>query len=394
MSPLLKPQSIPASAPIRAEDPSSKKQPVAAPSAMREKRLAARGRVAGAAKIVSRDLPAFSRQLAAMLSAGMPIVTCLETLEEQAGNVNFKALIGEVREGIEGGLSLSESMSKFPSVFDDLYINMLKGGEASGTLAETISRLASLIEESAKLKRKVKSAMTYPVIVLTIALTITSGLILFIVPVFANMFKDFGAKLPAPTQFLVDLSNNFRKGAPIVFPLLFVLGIVFNKWKKTPVGHLAVDAAVLKAPIFGPLALKVSVARFARILSQLVKSGVPIMDALSIVAGATGNKVIENAVMRGRDCVERGEPLSAGLGQAPQIPKMLIRMLAAGEKTGKVDEMMDSIADFYEDEVQTMIAGLTSMIEPLLMVFLGVIVGGIMVCMFLPIFRMAEAIKM
>jgi type IV pilus assembly protein PilC len=350
--------------------------------------------VAGAAKIVERDLPAFSRQLAAMLSAGMPIVTCLETLEEQAGKGNFSGLIAEVREGIEGGLSLSEAMSKFPSVFDSLYINMLKGGEVSGTLAETIARLATLIEESAKLKRKVKSAMTYPIIVLSIALIITGGLITFIVPIFANMFKDFGAKLPGPTQFLVNVSNVFRHSAVFVIPALLIVGFLFSKWKKTPAGNLVVDTFILKAPVFGPLALKVSVARLARILSQLVKSGVPILDALSIVAGATGNKVIERAVLRGRDYVERGEPLSTGLTQAPQIPKMLVRMLAAGEKTGKVDEMMDSIADFYEDEVQTMIAGLTSMIEPLLMVFLGTMVGGIMVCMFLPIFRMAEVIKM
>ena len=353
-----------------------------------------KGRVVGAAKIVERDLPAFSRQLAAMLAAGMPIVTCLETLEEQAGTGSFAGLIADVREGIEGGLSLSESMGKYPSIFDSLYINMLRGGEASGTLSETIARLATLIEESAKLKRKVKSAMTYPVIVLSIALLITGGLITFIVPIFANMFKDFGATLPGPTQFLLNVSNAFRRAAPIAIPAVLIAGFLFNKWKKTPAGSLAVDHFILKMPVFGPLALKVSVARLARILSQLVKSGVPIMDALSIVAGATGNLVIEKAVLKGRDYVERGEPLSAGLTLAPQIPKMLVRMLAAGEKTGKVDEMMDSIADFYEDEVQTMIAGLTAMIEPFLMVFLGTMVGGIMVCMFLPIFRMSEAVKM
>lgn len=364
------------------------------PAEARAKRVRSRGRVAGANKIVERDLPSFSRQLAAMLSAGMPIVTCLETLEEQASNMNFRGLIGDVREGIEGGLALSESMAKYPSVFDDLYINMLRGGEASGTLAETVARLATLIEEGAKLRRKVKSAMTYPIIVLSIAISITTGLIVFIVPVFAAMFKDFGAPLPAPTQFLITVSNGFKKGLPYILPLLFAAGYLFNKWKKTPAGNLATDRLLLKMPVFGPLALKVSVARFARILSQLVKSGVPIMDALNIVAAATGNKVIENAVVKGRDCVERGEPLSAGLSDTPQIPKMLIRMLAAGEKTGKVDEMMDSIADFYEDEVQTMIAGLTSLIEPFLMVFLGLMVGSIVVCMFLPIFKMAEVIKM
>lgn len=391
MSPMLKAtEKGTQSAIVRAEASQKKADGTPDPRNNRPKR----GRVVGAKRIVDRDLPAFSRQLAAMLAAGMPIVTCLETLEEQAGSIHFRGLIAEVKEGIEGGLSLSESMAKYPSIFDELYINMLKGGEASGTLSETMARLASLLEDSAKLKRKVKSAMSYPLIVLSIALVITTGLILFIVPVFANMFKDFGAKLPGPTQFLVNLSQGFRRGAPIVIPCIFVGVFLFNKWKKTPAGAMAVDRAILKAPIFGPLSLKVAMARFARILSQLVKSGVPIMDALTIVSGATGNKVIEKAILKGRDYVERGEPLSAGLTQAPQIPKMLVRMLAAGEKTGKVDEMMDSIAGFYEDEVQTMIASLTSLIEPILMVFLGTVVGGIMVCMFLPIFRMAEAIKM
>jgi len=353
-----------------------------------------KGYVPGARKIVDRELPAFSRQLAAMLSAGMPIVTSLETLAEQANSPNMRGLILDIKESIEGGRSLSESVSRFPSVFNELYVNMVRGGEASGMLPETISRLATLLEDSAKLRRKVKSAMTYPIIVLSIAILITIGLITFIVPVFAGMYKEFGSELPGPTQFLVNLSQNIRKGGPYVLVILIVAVFLFKRWKATPSGGYLVDRALIHAPLFGPLILKVAVARFARVFSQLIKSGVPIMEALQIVSGAAGNKVIEKAILNGRNFVERGETLSAGLSEEPLLPRMLVRMLAAGEKTGKMDEMMESLAGFYEDEVNTAIAGLTSLIEPLLMVFLGVVVGGIMVCMFLPIFRMAEAIKM
>jgi len=390
MSPLVKTASTPTGGGTRAGSSESRRESPAAAGSLRPKK----GYVPGARKIVDRELPAFSRQLAAMLSAGMPIVTSLDTLAEQANSPNMRGLILALKESIEAGRSLSEAVARFPSVFNDLYVNMVRGGEASGMLPETISRLASLLEDSAKLRRKVKSAMTYPIIVLSIALIITVGLITFIVPVFAGMYKEFGSELPGPTQFLVDLSQSFRRWGPYALVFL-ILGIfLFKRWKATPAGGYAVDRILIHMPLFGPLILKVAVARFARVFSQLIKSGVPIMEALQIVAGAGGNKVIEKAILTGRNFVERGETLSAGLAEEPLLPKMLVRMLAAGEKTGKMDEMMESLAGFYEDEVNAAIAGLTSMIEPLLMVFLGVVVGGIMVCMFLPIFRMAEAIKM
>jgi type IV pilus assembly protein PilC len=351
-----------------------------------------RQRIPGAKKIVNDQLPAFSRQLASMLSAGMPIVSCLETLEEQTDNPAFKPVIRQVAKNIENGSALSESLRMFPAVFDTLYCNMVKGGETGGQLAETISRLAGFLEASARLRRKVKSAMMYPTIVMCIALGIAAAMIVFIVPVFGEMFADFGAQLPGPTQFLLNVSGWSRK-----YGIFLVLGIVafvilFKKWKATPSGAYAFDSALLKFPVFGELNQKVASARFARTFGQLIRSGVPILDALEIVSGATGNNVASRVIVSAREAVEKGEPLSSGLQAQTVFPIMLVRMMQAGEKTGKVDEMMDNIAEFYDDEVETMLAGLTSLLEPLLMIFLGVIIGGIVVCMFLPIFKMGEIV--
>ena len=334
----------------------------------------------------------FTRQMAAMLAAGMPIVAALETLEEQAANPNFKMALGEVKRNIEGGSSFSESLQQMPEIFDTLYVNMVRAGEQSGQFSETMKRIGELLEASARLRRKVKSAMTYPVVVLTMALVIATGMIIFIVPVFAGMFADFGGKLPAPTQFLVDVSDGAKKYAVVIVPAI-ILGIwLFRKWKATKPGAWAVDSFSLKAPVVGVLVQKVAVARFSRTLSQLVQSGVPILNALEIVAKAAGNLVIESAIMDARKSVEHGDTLSVGLSGKACIPPLMIRMLAAGEKTGKVDEMLGSVADTYDDEVEAMLAALTSLLEPLLMVFLGVVIGGIVICMFLPIFKMTEVI--
>jgi len=349
-------------------------------------------RVPGANKIVDKELPSFSRQLAAMLSAGMPIVASLEALEDQAENPNFKLVIGRIKKSIENGAAFSESLRQFPSVFNDLYCNMVRGGETGGQLAETIGRLAGFLEASANLKRKVKSAMMYPVIVLCIAITIAIGMIMFIVPVFGEMFASFGGKLPGPTQALLNMSGFLRRYG--IFILMGVIGLVvaFKKWKATPQGAFALDQFFLKAPVFGELNRKVAAARFARTFGQLTRSGVLILNALEIVSGATGNKVAGKVIMDARTAVEKGEPLSSAMVNQTVFPLLLVRMLQAGEKTGKIDEMMDSIADFYDDEVETMLGGLTSLLEPLLMVFLGIIIGGIVLCMFLPIFKMGEVV--
>lgn len=357
---------------------------------------ATRGRrksVPGARKIVATLLPAFSRQLSAMLSAGMPIVTALDALGEQADNHNFKVVITQVRASIENGASLSESLQHFPSVFSTLYVNMVKGGETGGQLAETIGRLAGFLEETAKLRRKVRSAMMYPAIILCLSMAIAVAMVVFIVPVFANMYADFGAELPGPTRGLMNVSRFLRS-----YGLFLLIGIVagvtvFKKWKASPSGRLSFGRMALRAPVFGELGRKVAAARFARTFGHLIKSGVPILNSLTIVSGATGNAVAEQVILQARDTVEKGDPLSSALTAQTVFPVMLVRMLQAGEKTGKVDEMMDRIADFYDDEVETMLAGLTSLLEPLLMVFLGVVIGGVVLCMFLPIFKMGEIVS-
>lgn len=331
--------------------------------------------------------------MAAMLAAGMPIVTALETIEEQIANPSFRQALGEVKRSIEGGASFSESLQQFPDIFDVLYVNMVRAGEQSGQFAETMRRIGELLEANARLKRKVKSAMTYPVVVMSMALIIAAGMIIFIVPVFAGMYKDFGKDLPGPTQFLVDLSNGVKKYALVIVPVILIAVWAFKRWKKTPAGTWALDRFALRAPVIGVLVQKVSVARFAKTLAQLVKSGVPILGALEIVAKASGNRVIEAAIMDARRSVEHGDTLSVGLTGKVGIPSLVVRMMAAGEKTGKVDEMLESVAETYDDEVEAMLAALTSMLEPLLMVFLGVIIGSIVICMFLPIFKMSEAVQ-
>ncbi len=350
-------------------------------------------RIPGAKKIVGTLLPGFSRQLSAMLSAGMPIVTSLEALEEQCDNPNFEPVIARVKANIENGAAFSEALRQFPSVFDSLYCNMVKGGESGGQLAETIARLASFLEASAKLKQKVKSAMMYPSIVMCIAFIIAGGMIVFIVPVFGEMFADFGADLPGPTQALLDVSNFCTDNGLFMITLISGIIFAFKKYQKSASGAFALDGLALRIPVFGDLNKKVAASRFARTFGQLIRSGVPILNALDIVSGATGNLVAGKIVLQCKDAVEKGDPLSSAMINQTVFPSMLVRMLQAGEKTGKIDEMMDSIADFYDDEIEAMLDGLTSLLEPLLMVFLGVIIGGIVICMFLPIFKVGEVVQ-
>lgn len=349
-------------------------------------------RVPGAKKIRTAELPAFSRQLSAMLLAGMPLIQSLDALEDQTSDKNFKMVLVGLKNYLSSGASFSEALSHYPTIFESLYVNMMRAGEQGGQLGETCARLAGFLEDAARLTRKVKSAMSYPVIVLCIALGIAVAMILFIVPVFASMFADFRAELPGPTQFMVNLSNWMRKYFLILVGVVIVGVIVFKKWSKTPTGGYQLAMFALKFPVIGELNRKVATSRFARTFAQLLKSGVPILRAMEIVSGACGNKVFEKVVLDARMIVEQGEPLSNALVKSPIFPKLLIHMMSAGEKTGKIDEMMQSIADFYDEEVEAMLDGLTSLIEPLLMVFLGVIIGGIVISMFLPIFKMGEVV--
>lgn len=348
--------------------------------------------VPGAKKIVNQHLPGFTRQLGAMLAAGMPIVSCLNALEEQTDHKHFKQVIARLRASLEGGQSMSEALRQFPSVFDDLYCNMVSGGESGGELAETMGRLATFLEDSAKLRRKVKSALMYPVVVLILSFIIATGLIVFVVPVFGEMFEDFDAALPAPTQFLLDMSDAMRNHALYFLGALAVIVVAFKKWKQSPAGAYALDRFVLRMPIFGKLTRFVVSARFARMLSQMTRSGVPILGALKIVSGSTGNRVAGRIVAEASLAVEKGDPLSSALLKQTVYPISLVRMLQAGEKTGSINEMMDSIADYYEDEVENMLAGLTALMEPLLMAFLGIVIGGLVIAMFMPMFQMGEIV--
>lgn len=350
-------------------------------------------KIPGARKIRQKELPVFTRQMAAMISSGMPIVQTLEALEGQTENKVFGAVVAGVRTEIEGGASLTEAIKSYPDVFTELYVSMLQAGETSGLLADTTERLAYYLEAEANLRRKVTSAMMYPAIVTTVAFLLTSAMMIWIVPAFAGIYDDFDAALPGPTQLLVNVSEFVRKYAPFVFGSLTVAIVMAVQFKKTEKGAYLWDSLTLKLPIFGDLIRKVALSRFASTFAQMTRSGVPILEALEITSVATGNRVLGSTVKEAQLVVERGEPLSTALVDDPNFSTMLVQMLSAGEKSGKVDEMLAKTAEFYESEVDATLSGLTSLIEPLLIVFLGVIIGGIVLCMFMPIFKMHELVQ-
>jgi type IV pilus assembly protein PilC len=348
--------------------------------------------VKGARKIRLKELSIFTRQISAMLSAGMPLVQSLGAMEEQTSNKNFKPVVAGIRARVEGGAMYSEALAYYPSIFDELYISMMRAGEVGGIMPETCGRVASFLESSNRLRSKVKSSMMYPSIVMCVAFALATLLIMFVVPIFADMFGGFGAELPAMTQGLLNFSNlltTYWWGA-----LLLILALVFGfrAYKKTDRGQYNVHLFILKFPILGKLATKIAVSRFASTFSQLLHSGVQIMESLEIVGLATGNRVIGDSLIKARKAIEEGQPLSSVLEPNPYYPRMLVHMLAAGEKTGQVEEMMDKVSSFYDNEVETSLAGLTSMIEPLLMVFVGIVIGTIVIAMFLPIFKMSEVV--
>ncbi len=348
--------------------------------------------VRGAASIRRKDLPMYTRQLSAMLSSGMPLVQSIVALEDQSTRKAFCEVLEQVRLKVEGGAMYSEALADFPQVFDELYVNMMRAGETGGMLAETCDRVAGFLEASNRLISKVKSAMMYPTVVMGVALVISTLLIIFIVPVFADMFDSFGSGLPGPTQVLLDISNFITSYWYIVLAVVATLVYGFRRYAKTNKGAYTIDAVKLKFPLLGELTQKIAVARFASTFAQLLNSGVPIIQAMNIVGVATGNKVVGGAILDARPLVEEGNTLSSTLEGNPAFPKMLIHMLSAGEQTGKIEEMLGKLADFYQEEVDTMLEGLTSLLEPLLMVVIGVMIGGIVLCMFLPIFKMSELV--
>ncbi len=349
-----------------------------------------------AKSVKETDLVLFTRQLATMIDAGIPLVGALTALYETADpkkQANLRTIIGDITSRVQGGESFNASIAKHPTIFNRLYISMVKAGETGGLLAEILDRLAGFLEASARLRKKIKSAMTYPVAVISIAILITVFLIVKVVPVFAEIFKDFGKPLPAPTQFLVDLSDFMRNDWYYIIAI--VAGVVFGirYFLKTRSGQDFWNKWQLKLPVFGPLVHKISMSRFARTFAQLIRSGVPILETLEIVGGSAGNTVIENSIKSVSADVEKGDNLSVAMSKKTIFPPMMLRMVSAGESTGKIDEMLEKMADFWDEEIEATLSALTSLLEPILIVVLGVIVGGIVIALFLPIFQLSEVVS-
>ena len=340
--------------------------------------------------VTSKDLVLFSRQLSTLVSAGVPIVQSLGILENQAENPAFKEVLAAVKTDIESGLSISDALRKHDHAFPELYTAMVKAGELGGILDVILERLTVYLESSEALKAKVKAAMMYPAIVLSICGIVTVFLMIFVIPTFKNIFAGFGAELPLPTQLLIDISDAMTKRWYVIVAFPFVAWKGFNKFYSTSFGHRWVDAQSLKAPIFGPILKKVAVARFTRTLGTLIKSGVPIMQALDTVAATAGNVLIAEAVMMTRESIREGGHLSDPLKKSGIFPNMVTSMISVGEETGALDIMLAKIADFYDQEVDTAVKGLTSLIEPIVIVVMGIIIGTIVIAMFMPMFSLGE----
>jgi len=334
------------------------------------------------------ELAIFTSQLASLLQAGLPLVSCLEALQDQTEDQVFRIVIRDVRNDIATGTSFSAAVKKFPNSFNSLFISMVEAGEASGGLAEILGKVAAYFESTVKLTKKVKSAMTYPIAVIGLAIALVNVLLIFVIPVFAEMFKDFGAKLPAPTQMLIDLSNFLKAWWWAIALGAFGAFKVFQKYTATPNGRRSWHKFLIRAPIFGNLVHKISLSRFCRTYATLMRSGVPILRTLEIVSAASGRVQVEDACVEIARHVSQGGQVSEVMAANPFFPPMMKHMVKAGESTGNVDGMMNKIADFYDTECDATVAALTSLIEPMLIVFLGVVVGGIVMAMFLPIFQL------
>lgn len=357
-----------------------------------QEKMTKKGRTAGGS-VPLADLVMFTRQLATMIDAGLAMVQSLQALADQTQNKAMRDVIKDICTRVEGGDSFSEALQKHPKVFNRLFVAMVGAGEKGGLLAEILARLAVYLENSARLRKKVKSAMMYPTVVTAVAIGITIFLLVKVIPVFGEIYSGFGGKLPGPTQFLINLSDFMKK-----YFILIILGMgggVYGwlAWIKTKKGREFWDKHRIKLPVFGVIAHKICLARFTRTLSSLVRSGVPILEVLQIVSQTVGNVIMEKAVKSASADIERGESISQALSKHPIFPNMIVRMVTAGEQTGKIDNMLERIADFLDEEIETTLSGITSLIEPILIVFLGVVIGGMVVCMFLPIFKMTELIN-
>jgi type IV pilus assembly protein PilC len=357
-----------------------------------QEKVGKKGRTGGG-KVGLADLVIFTRQLATMIDAGLAMVQSLQALAEQTTNKVMRDVIKDVCTRVEGGDSFSEALQKHPKAFSRLYVCMVAAGEKGGLLAEILGRLAVYLENAARLRKKVKAAMMYPTVVTVVAILITVFLLVRVVPVFGEIFQSFSAKLPAPTQYLINISDAVKKYF-VLIALLTGAGVyAWFYFIKTPVGRFFWDSRRIKLPVFGSIAHKICLARFTRTLASLVRSGVPILEVLQITSQTVGNVLMEKAIKTAAVDIERGESISGALGKHPIFPSMIIRMITAGEQTGKIDDMLERISDFLDEEIETTLSGLTALIEPILIVFLGVVIGGMVICMFLPIFKMPEIVN-
>jgi type IV pilus assembly protein PilC len=357
-----------------------------------QEKVGKKGKTSGGS-VALADLVIFTRQLATMVDAGLAMVQSLQALAEQTTNKVMRDVIKDVTARVEAGDSFSEALQKHPKVFSRLYVCMVAAGEKGGLLAEILARLATYLENAARLRKKVKSAMMYPTVVTVVAIAITIFLLVKVVPVFGEIFASFGSTLPAPTQFLIDISNIVKKW---IFAILLGGAALVYAWFyfiKAPPGRWFWDQNRIRLPIFGVIAHKICLARFTRTLASLIRSGVPILEVLQIVSQTVGNVVMEKSIKTAAGDIERGEGISIALAKHPIFPAMIIRMITAGEQTGKIDNMLERISDFLDEEIETTLSGLTALIEPILIVFLGVVVGGMVICMFLPIFKMPEIVN-
>jgi type IV pilus assembly protein PilC len=343
-------------------------------------------------KVKEADIILFARQFSTMIDAGLPIIQCLDILFTQQSNTTFRRMLKEIKDSVEGGATLAEALKKFPKHFDDLFVNMIAAGEAGGILDAILRRLAAYMEKAAKLKAKVKGAMTYPIVTLIIAVLVLAVILIFVIPVFEEMFADFGGELPTATKIVVAMSDMVKSKVIYIIIALIIFIFAYKKFSSTDKGRAVVDDLILKFPVFGDLLRKVAVAKFTRTMGTMLASGVAILEALDIVAKTAGNKTIENAIYDVRSGIAEGRTMADPLQEAGVFPNMVCQMISVGESTGALDAMLEKIADFYDEEVDQAVENLTSLIEPFMLVFLGVTIGGLVVAMYLPIFKMAGAI--
>jgi type IV pilus assembly protein PilC len=341
-------------------------------------------------KVTPKDVMIFTRQLATMIDAGLPIVQGLDILAQQTPNKTFAKVVKQVKQDVEGGETFASSLGKHPKAFDDLYTNMIAAGELGGILDTILGRLAAYIEKASKLKAKIKGAMIYPISIVTVAVGVTAILLVYVIPIFGEMFASFGKALPLPTQIAINLSNFTIAYFPYIIATVIASVFGVRLSYRTEKGRFALDGILLKLPIFGELFRKTAVARFTRTLSTLLASGISVLDALSITAKTAGNKVIEKAILDARQSITEGKTLTAPLIASKVFPPMVCQMINVGENTGALDTMLAKIADFYDDEVDSAVSNLTALMEPIVIVFLGVVIGGLVVSMYLPIFQLGS----